>query len=55
MPISLTHVSERYAEEILTPKFGEGLDGHLQRRRDRVYGIINGIDYTVSTPASTRT
>jgi len=44
-------VSERYAEEILTKKFGEGLDGHLSRRRDRVFGIINGIDYSVFNPS----
>lgn len=44
-------VSERYAEEILTKMFGEGLDGHLHRRRERVFGIINGIDYTVFNPS----
>lgn len=43
-------VSERYAEEILTKKFGEGLDGYLRRREDRVFGIINGIDYTIFNP-----
>lgn len=44
-------VSERYAQEILTKKFGEGLDGYLLRRRDRVFGIINGIDYSVFNPS----
>ncbi len=44
-------VSERYAQEILTKKFGEGLDGYLLRRKDRVFGIINGIDYTVFNPS----
>lgn len=44
-------VSERYATEILTKKFGEGLDGILRKRRDRVFGIINGIDYTVFNPS----
>lgn len=44
-------VSERYATEILTKKFGEGLDGVLRKRRDRVFGIINGIDYTVFNPS----
>ncbi len=47
----ISTVSERYAQEILTKKFGEGLDGHLRRRRDRVFGIINGIDYTVFNPS----
>jgi starch synthase len=44
-------VSERYAKEILTPKFGVGLDPYLKRRKDRVFGIINGIDYEVWNPA----
>lgn len=44
-------VSERYAQEILTKKFGEGLDGALRRRRDHVYGIINGVDYSVFNPS----
>lgn len=43
-------VSVRYAEEILTKKFGEGLDHILRRRKDRVFGIINGIDYTIFNP-----
>lgn len=44
-------VSERYAQEILTKKFGEGLDGYLRRRKDRVFGIINGVDYSVFNPS----
>lgn len=43
-------VSERYAAEILTPKFGQGLDRLLRARQDRVYGIINGVDYAVFNP-----
>lgn len=48
---AINAVSVRYAEEILTKKFGEGLDGLLRRRRDRVFGIINGIDYTIFNPS----
>lgn len=44
-------VSERYAQEILTPEFGQGLDRYLRRRQKDVYGIINGIDYTIYNPA----
>lgn len=44
-------VSERYAQEILTKQFGEGLDTILRRRRDRVFGIINGVDYTIFNPS----
>lgn len=47
----ISTVSERYATEVLTKKFGEGLDGLLRHRRDRFYGIINGIDYTVFNPS----
>ncbi|MDP2933578.1 MAG: glycogen/starch synthase [bacterium] len=44
-------VSERYAEEIITPQFGDGLEGHLKRRKDRLFGIINGIDYEIYNPS----
>ena len=44
-------VSERYAEEILTPEFGEGLEGLLAQRRADLWGITNGIDTKVFDPA----
>jgi starch synthase len=47
----ISTVSERYAQEILTKKFGEGLDPLLRRRRDRLFGIIHGIDYAVNNPS----
>jgi starch synthase len=40
----VTTVSPTYAEEILTPEFGFGLDGVLRNRADRLLGILNGID-----------
>jgi starch synthase len=43
-------VSERYAQEILTKKFGQGLDPLLRAHKANVYGIINGVDYTVWNP-----
>ncbi|MFN3301449.1 MAG: glycogen synthase [Patescibacteria group bacterium] len=43
-------VSERYREEILTPEFGEGLEKYCQIRKNDLYGIINGIDYSVHNP-----
>lgn len=45
-------VSETYAREILTPEFGERLDPLLRDRRDRLFGILNGIDYDVVNPAT---
>ena len=38
-------VSEHYAQEILTPEQGMGLVSLLQERRDRLFGVVNGIDY----------
>lgn len=43
-------VSERYAEEIQTPEFGFGMDGVLRYRRHELFGVLNGIDYTVWNP-----
>jgi starch synthase len=40
----ITTVSPTYAREILTPEYGFGLDEHLRAHRDRLVGIINGID-----------
>ncbi len=40
----ITTVSPSYAEEILSPDFGHGLEGVLQHRRDDLCGILNGID-----------
>ncbi len=45
-------VSETYAREILTPEYGEGVDALLRSRRDRLFGITNGIDYEVFDPAT---
>lgn len=49
---AITTVSERYAQEILTPTFGERLDHMLRARRDRLFGILNGVDYQDINPSS---
>jgi len=48
----ITTVSKRYAEEIQTPAFGFGFDGILRRRRDDLFGILNGIDTREWDPSS---
>ena len=48
----LNTVSETYANEILTPEFGEGLDPLLRDRRDRLYGVLNGIDTEINNPST---
>ncbi len=47
---AITTVSRRYAEEILTKEYGFGLHGVLLKRKDVIYGIVNGIDYNVWSP-----
>ena len=42
---AITTVSPRYAREITTEEFGCGLDGLLRKRQDRLFGILNGVDY----------
>ncbi len=43
-------VSPRYAKEILTPEFGHNLDGLLDKYKEKLTGIINGIDYQLWNP-----
>jgi starch synthase len=49
---ALTTVSPTYAREILTPDAGCGLDPVLRQRRDRLTGILNGIDVDEWDPAT---
>ena len=46
----ITTVSPTYAEELLTPEFGMGLEGVLMERRADLSGILNGIDLDVWSP-----
>jgi starch synthase len=49
---ALTTVSRKYAEEILTPESGNGLEGALRQRAADLRGILNGVDYTEWDPAT---
>lgn len=49
---AITTVSPTYAREILTPRFGMGMDGVLRERADILRGIVNGIDLDVWNPAT---
>ncbi len=46
----LTTVSPRYSKEIQTPELGYKLDGMLERRSDRLFGVLNGVDYEAWNP-----
>ncbi|MHC4915490.1 MAG: glycogen synthase GlgA [Planctomycetota bacterium] len=51
---AISTVSKRYAREIQTPEGGYGLDGVLRERSGRLFGIVNGLDYSVWDPARDR-
>ena len=48
----LTTVSPTYAEELMRPAFGMGLDGVLRARRADLRGILNGIDLEAWSPGT---
>ncbi len=45
-------VSPTYAKEIMTRRYGSGLDQLMKSKKKRLVGILNGIDYTVFDPKS---
>lgn len=45
-------VSRRYAQEILTPEYGCGMQDLLNARREHLWGILNGVDYDVWNPST---
>ncbi|GBD88453.1 glycogen synthase [bacterium BMS3Abin03] len=48
----LNTVSNKYSHEILTPEFGAGLDKVLNLRKKDLFGILNGVDYTLWNPGT---
>lgn len=49
---AITTVSPTYADEIQRPEYGHGLDGVIGSRRERLTGILNGIDHDEWNPAA---
>lgn len=47
---AITTVSKAYSREIQTPEYGYGLEGVLRKRKETVFGILNGVDYTEWDP-----
>lgn len=43
-------VSETYAQELLTPELGGGMEGVLKERLEDFSGIVNGVDYNIWSP-----
>jgi len=43
-------VSNTYAYEILTPEYGAGMESTLLKRKNDLYGILNGVDYNLWNP-----
>jgi starch synthase len=48
----ITTVSPTYANEVLSPEYGCGLDGVLQTRKGQFCGILNGIDNELWDPTT---
>lgn len=46
----VTTVSKTYAKEILTAEYGMGLEQTLVARKNDLYGILNGVDYSLWNP-----
>ncbi len=48
----ITTVSDTYSKEIQGPEFGFGMEGILAKRKDSLFGILNGVDYSIWDPAT---
>jgi len=48
---AIVAVSPTYANEVLTPEYGSGLDDFLQIRRETLHGVLNGLDIESFNPS----
>lgn len=49
---AITTVSPTHAIEVLSPEYGVGLEGVLREERDKLSGILNGLDMEEFNPAT---
>ena len=49
---SIVAVSPTYADEMLSPEYGAGLEDFLKTRRENLTGILNGLDVISFNPAT---
>ena len=49
---AIVAVSPTYADEMLSPEYGSGLDEFLKTRRENLTGILNGLDVDSFDPAT---
>jgi len=47
---AINTVSKKYSQEIQTKEFGFGLEGVLAKRKADLFGILNGLDYSIWNP-----
>lgn len=47
---AVTTVSPTYAEELMRPEFGMGMEGTIAHRAKDLHGILNGVDEAVWSP-----
>jgi len=50
----VTTVSPTYAQEVMTPEYGFGLEGVLKKCSFKFAGILNGLDYKIWNPNADR-
>jgi starch synthase len=49
---AISTVSPSYAKEIMTPAHGNGLEGVIKKHKEKLFGIMNGVDTEVWNPGT---